>query len=230
MRAVEWAGEEWVALADRALWWPRRKTLCVADVHLGKAASFRSEGVPVPEGPTSVDLARLSSLISALGAHRLVVLGDLLHAASGMVTAMKQAVQEWRDSCRELDVLLIRGNHEGNAGDPPESWGMRVHDGPWADRGDGDVVLGHEPEAISRAQPGKRMLCGHIHPAAVLRGSLRDMKAPCFWFGKRVTVLPAFGSFTGTKVVSPAEGDRVLVVGPDDVVEVSGKRMPAKQR
>ncbi len=230
MRVVEWAGEEWVALVERGLWWPRRRTLCIADVHLGKAAAFRSEGVPVPEGSTGVDLQRLSGLVSALGAHRLVLLGDLLHAAAGRVDEVMGSVEAWRENCRELDVLLVRGNHDAKAGDPPESWGIRVQDGPWADRGDGDIVFAHEPQILEKVEPGKRMLCGHIHPAAVLRGSLRDMKAPCFWFGKRIAVLPAFGSFTGTRVVSPVEGDRVLVVGPDEVVEVSAKRMPARQR
>src|SRR5512140_483642 len=72
-------------LAQRALFWPRERALFVADVHLGKAASFRAGGVPVPRGSTASDLERLSVLVARTGAQRLAVLGDFLHAAAGRV-------------------------------------------------------------------------------------------------------------------------------------------------
>lgn len=77
------AGERVELLAERALHWPRARTLFVADVHLGKTAAFRAGGVPLPGGTTAADLARLSAVLAATCAERLVVLGDLLHAAAG---------------------------------------------------------------------------------------------------------------------------------------------------
>jgi uncharacterized protein len=47
------------------------------------------------------------------------------------------------------------------------------------------------------------------------------MRLPCFWFGKYVAVLPAFGSFTGTYTVLPKQGDRVFVVADTAVIEVT---------
>ena len=47
------AGTRWVLLAGRALLWPERRTLLVADLHLGKGAVFRARGVPVPSGSTA---------------------------------------------------------------------------------------------------------------------------------------------------------------------------------
>ncbi|MBZ0171464.1 MAG: DEAD/DEAH box helicase, partial [Phycisphaerales bacterium] len=75
--AIEFADEQLDLLPERAVWWPARRTLLVADLHLGKPASFRSAGAPVPEQVTGADLARLSSLIKTQHAQRVIVLGDL---------------------------------------------------------------------------------------------------------------------------------------------------------
>jgi metallophosphoesterase superfamily enzyme len=52
-------------LADRALYWPERRWLCVADAHFGKAAAFRALGQPVPRGTTANNLARLDAQLHA---------------------------------------------------------------------------------------------------------------------------------------------------------------------
>jgi len=54
-----------------------------ADLHLGKAATFRRAGIPVPEGTSARDLARLATLVRDTGADRLLILGDLFHARVG---------------------------------------------------------------------------------------------------------------------------------------------------
>ena len=48
------AGEKLVLLPERVAYWPAKKALFVADFHLGKAASFRSAGIPLPSGTTLV--------------------------------------------------------------------------------------------------------------------------------------------------------------------------------
>lgn len=53
------AGEPMLLLADRALYWPARQRLLIADLHLGKGTTFRSAGIAVPSGGTAHDLARL---------------------------------------------------------------------------------------------------------------------------------------------------------------------------
>ncbi|NBP80976.1 hypothetical protein EBU58_09735, partial [bacterium] len=49
-------------LPGRGAWLPTSRTLLVADLHLGKAASFRHAGLPVPEGSSGGDLQRLERL------------------------------------------------------------------------------------------------------------------------------------------------------------------------
>lgn len=220
---MRWADEDVRLLAARALWWPRRRTVCVADLHLGKAATFRSVGIPVPDTTTAHDLSRLTGLVRDLGAERLVILGDLIHAAAGRSPETLSHAARWRREHRSLDVLLIRGNHDARAGDPPADWGMRIADEPYGEAGDGRVMFAHYPEAAERAADGGAVLCGHLHPAVRLRGAVSSVRAACFWMRAGVGVLPAFGSFTGTLVVTPAAGDRVFVVCDGEIVEAGAR-------
>ena len=190
------AGEPVELHAERALFWPRGKTLFVADVHLGKSAAFRAGGVPVPRGATAADLARLARLISATGAERLTVLGDFLHAAAGRTVALDEAFLGWRAAHRALALTLVRGNHDEHAGDPPAAWGVEVvtepHDAaPFLlchqppDDGEGPDLLGYA-------------LAGHVHPGVRISGiGGQSERLPCFVLGHSRAILPAFGRFTG---------------------------------
>src|SRR5690606_28386247 len=81
MLAVEFGGQALHLLGEGAIWWAHAGALLVSDVHLGKAAAFRANGLPVPEAVTDLDLARLSRLVERTGARRLIVLGDMVHNA-----------------------------------------------------------------------------------------------------------------------------------------------------
>jgi metallophosphoesterase superfamily enzyme len=65
------------------------------------------------------------------------------------------------------------------------------------------------------------VLAGHLHPAVALGGPGRQReRLPCFLFGPRRGILPAFGSFTGAATVRPTAGERVFVVAGDEVLQV----------
>ena len=193
---ISLAGESVELLPERALWWPAAQTLFVADLHLGKAASFRALGQPVPAGTTQDNLQRLSRLIEGHGARRLVFLGDFLHAAPALRPQQIEPVQAWRDAHAGLDCVLVRGNHDRHAGDPPASLGISTVDEPWRPDG-GPLAACHHPQRL----PGLTVLAGHWHPAVSLRGPARDReRLPCFCQTEGLLVLPAFGAFTGASV------------------------------
>lgn len=204
---------------------PDQSTLLVADVHLGKAASFRRLGVPVPAGSTATTLDALGDALASLGdapVQHLVVLGDLLHAARGRSTELgvvvDQALTAWRDMCSGLRVHLVRGNHDRAAGDPPPEWGIELQTEPWRM---GPWALCHEPQPVA----GAYVLAGHWHPCIGLKGGARErLRLPCFWFGDparhAVGVLPAFGDFTGMHPIEQREGDRVWAVAGEAVREL----------
>ena len=213
---VEVAGERLVLLAERAVWWERTGTLLVADPHWGKAAAFRAAGVPVPGGTTTAGLDRLSAALDRTGAARLVILGDLFHARESRAPRTLEAVRRWRDRHSDLPIVLVRGNHDRRAGDPPGELGIDCLDPPSPEA---PFVLAHHPEPSDAGY----VLAGHLHPSVTLRGPGRQrQRLPCFHLGPRVGILPAFGDFTGTADVAVCPGDRVFVVAGDDVVEVGG--------
>jgi DNA ligase-associated metallophosphoesterase len=187
------------------------RTLLVADAHIGKALAFRRLGVPVPGGTTAAMLTRLSAALAASGARRLVFLGDLLHSARSRSPATWDAVEAWRAGHGDVDMTLVRGNHDSHAGDPPAAWRIGCCDGPL--RIDG-LALSHHPEPV----PGAYVLAGHVHPAVALQGRAgQRLRLPCFHFGPQVGVLPAFGAFTGMHVLPQRPGDRVYAIADDTV-------------
>lgn len=213
MTSVLIAGEELLLLPEKAAVWPAAATLFVADLHLGKPDTFRAAGIAVPTATAAADLFTLSTLIERHAARRLVVLGDLFHARAGRSAALFETVAAWRAGHPHLDVLVIRGNHDRHAGDPPRGWGFRVEGEPVAD---GPFALRHFPDPT----PGLYTLAGHVHPSYTLVGRGRQrLRLPCFWLGAEVGVLPAFGGFTGTATVRKAAGARVFVVADGEVIE-----------
>jgi DNA ligase-associated metallophosphoesterase len=204
--AIRIAGEPVELFAERALHWPRAQTLFVADVHLGKAAAFRAGGVPVPRGATAGDLARLASLVERTRAKRLVVLGDLLHAAAGRVAALDAAFRRWRVAHAALEVMLVRGNHDARAGDPPPAWGIAVVAEPHPLA---PFVLCHEP----RTPRTGYALCGHVHPGVLITGNAYESaRLPCFVIGQRRMLLPAFGRLTGLALVGASSPDTIIAI------------------
>ncbi len=201
--------------ADRSLHWPQAGTVFIADVHLGKAASFRRLGVPVPAGSSRETLQRLSTLVRDTAADRVVVLGDLLHARQARSAALDADWADFRSRHPGLAVVLVRGNHDRSSGDPPPAWEVEVVD---EGRRLGPLVLCHAPPAVGVSDA--HALAGHVHPGIVISGRGGDrLRLPCFHLGPQATVLPAFGSFTGLHVVQPQRGDRVVAVTPDGLLE-----------
>lgn len=203
-------------LPQRAAWWPHSETLFVADVHLGKAAAFRAAGLAVPGGTTADNLQRISALVEALGARRLVVLGDWLHARTSLTPAVLQAVAAWRTRHKALACVPVRGNHDDHAGDPPASWGFTVVPQPWPL---GPWQCCHKPpDALAGdVDAGAGLvLCGHRHPVCVVRGPGRDrLRLPCFVLDGPVLCLPVFGAWTGGHPVPATPGVQRWAIADD---------------
>lgn len=214
MTTLTVGGQALRLLPEKAVYLAEHKTLLVADVHIGKAVSFRRWGVPVPRGTTTENLQLLSALVERTAASRLIFLGDFLHSAHAHAAPILRALEQWRERHARLSLTLVRGNHDDRAGDPPAQLGFTVVDEPFTlDR----LALCHRPVV----REGSYVLAGHLHPCVKLTGRAHDsLRLPCFHFGREVGVLPAFGSFTGMHPIRRSEGDRVFAVADDHIAEI----------
>lgn len=212
---IDVAGESVTLFPDRAAFVERDRTLLVADPHFGKAATFRAAGVFVPEQTTDATLARLDTLLRETDATRLVFLGDFLHAKEGRHPRTVEALNAWRQRHAAVRMVLVRGNHDARAGDPPKELEIACVTAPMLEP---PFAYTHHPKPVARHY----VLAGHIHPGATLTGKGRQrLTLPCFWFGRDVGVLPAFGEFTGLAEISAQPGDRVFVIADGEVLPAS---------
>jgi DNA ligase-associated metallophosphoesterase len=210
-KQIDFGSEQLVLLADRAIHWPAKKTLILADVHLGKDAMFRAVGLSVPAGNSTKDLSRIENLLSLTDADRLVILGDLVHGKASHQPELAAAFSSWRAAHPKLEILLIRGNHDRRAGSPPGDWQIEQVAEPFDD---GAFMLGHEPQASE-----KPLLCGHVHPTVAVRDFDRSYASmPCFVVDPNQITLPSFGSFTGGYKMWGEPGRRIYAVAGKSVV------------
>src|SRR5690606_14539343 len=113
----------------------------------------------------------------------------------------------WRARHRKVDVVLVRGNHDSRAGDPPARCGIEVVNPGHRVAG---LRLLHEPEPeaeheaehgieaapadaptspsslasgpeLSLAPEPVFSLAGHLHPVWRLGGRADRLRLPCFW-------------------------------------------------
>lgn len=214
---IDCMGESLLLLAERAVYWPARNTLLIADWHLGKADVFGRHGIAIPDGDVAFDLSRLTAMIAEHDVQRVVVLGDLMHAPPSPADRWPLALSQWLQAHHQLQLLIVAGNHDRvQATDLPQGLGDRL---TWhaSSLDEGPFRLDHEPNDV----PGCYVLAGHIHPTYWLRAGADRLRAPAFWFRDGYAVLPAFGTFTGGYNIKPSNGERVWVTGADAVMEVT---------
>jgi DNA ligase-associated metallophosphoesterase len=210
------AGQAVHLLAGRSLFWSAEKTLFLADAHFGKAATFRRFGMAAPDD-TEADLARLDFLLKESEARRLVVLGDFFHARAGRSDSMLATMREWRIRNDALEIVVVRGNHDQSAGDPPGAWNIRSVAEGWPL---GPFICCHQPCSNKAGY----VFSGHVHPAFSLRErSGTGLRAACFVVGPTRTIFPAFGSFTGMATIKPEEGERIYAMNGETIIQVWGR-------
>lgn len=210
-----------VLLANRMAWWPDQRILFLADSHFGKAATFRKHGLPVPTGTTASMLSTITSAIESFNPSRLIVLGDLIHSSVKAETDYQDDLLSWRQAHNDLEICLVRGNHDRHNRRFIASMSLDV-----VDEGHeiGSLVLMHNSEGADLEPKDKFILSGHIHPSVRLKDrSMSGLKAACFWQKANELVFPAFGQFTGTAVVSPDREDTVYPIAGDGIFRVSGR-------
>lgn len=187
MVPFSFAGHELVALSAGALFWPARRALLVADLHLEKASWFAARsGQMLPPYDSHATLTELTQLAEASGAAELWCLGDSFHDSEGCERLPASARQLLTALTGKLRFVWITGNHDAALVD---HCGGEIRIEAEVD----GLVLRHE------AVTGERRpeLSGHFHPKLRLSHRGRNVARRCFVLTETKLILPAFGALTG---------------------------------
>ena len=143
----------------------------------------------------------------------LIFLGDFFHSRTGKTETVRGSLLQWREHFPEIEMHLIRGNHDLSAGDPWAELSIYCHPDPW-------TFLGLECRHSPVRKSSSFYLAGHVHPGFTLKGQGRSsIRAACFHLTHSMIVLPAFGSFTGLSTVKPELDDRIFMTNRKEIIE-----------
>ena len=206
MVPFSFGGQALMALPQGALFWPDRRALLVADLHLEKASWFARFGQLLPPYDSIATLADLTALVAATGACEIWCLGDSFHDSSGCERLPERAQGLLRDLTAGTRWTWITGNHDsGLAGSLTNHCGGEVVDEVVVD----GLMLRHEADPVER----RPELSGHFHPKLRLKVRGRPVARRCFVASATKLILPAFGSLTGG--LDPDHPEIVRAVGRD---------------
>lgn len=204
-------GQQLQLLPDKAIFWIEEKAILIADTHFGKINHFRKAGIPLPDGAALNNFIRFVRLIKSIQPEKVYFLGDLFHSEMNM---------EWvyfKDILKKFPHIrfhLIQGNHD-ILHNTSYTHHFELHTKGFST---GPFLLTHEPVENSN---GLYNLCGHIHPGIKLTDKGRQrLYLPCFYFGEKGGILPAFGEFTGLYMLQSKAEDQLFVISGQEVIRV----------
>jgi DNA ligase-associated metallophosphoesterase len=186
MVPFSFAGHDFFATPEGALYWPAQGALLVADLHLEKASWFARLGQMLPPYDSIATLSALKRDIGRSGATRLYCLGDSFHDRLGCDRLPSDARDLLTSLAEYLDWVWITGNHDAGFID---HCGGRIAEEVQLD----GIALRHE---AVEGDPAPEM-SGHYHPKLRLRMKGRHVSRRCFVASATKLILPAYGTLTG---------------------------------
>ena len=209
-KSIQVRRQNFILTNQRALFWKEEKALILSDLHIGKTAHFRKNGIALANQIMKNDLERLSILIEYFRPEKFIVVGDLLHAGDN------SDVDEfctWRNRYNELQFHLIEGNHDKISKKLEsklclnfKSESLEIH----------DFLLIHDFEKKQE----KFQITGHIHPGFVINSPVKKIKLPCFVVTENQILLPAFSEFTGLDTKNLPKKGRFFVFTDAEIYEI----------
>lgn len=205
-------GLKFYLLPQKALFIPSLNAIVISDVHLGKSAHFRKNGIPLTEAPQLHDLQNIQYLIDVFNPTRFLFLGDLFHST---YNDSWQLFKLLNANNPRVEFMLIKGNHDVLSDALYVESGIQVLHSLQVES---KIIFSHEPIHISDSLFN---IYGHLHPAISIAGKGKQkMVLPCFWKGKNHLVLPSFGNTTGIYKIKPKPGDQVFAITPHSVISI----------
>ncbi|WP_164465200.1 ligase-associated DNA damage response endonuclease PdeM [Chryseobacterium lactis] len=195
---------------QRALFWQKEKALILSDLHIGKTAHFRKNGIALANHIMKSDLERLSALIEYFEPEKFIVVGDLLHAGDNSDV---DEFCNWRNQYPHVQFYLIEGNHD-RISEPLEKKLCLNFKAVSLDFD--SFTLIHD---FNKKLPGFQ-ITGHIHPGIVLNSAVKSIRLPCFALTANQLLLPAFSEFTGLDTKNLPKNSTFFVFTDAEIYEI----------
>lgn len=185
-------------LIGGAIYFPDRKVLAMADLHLGYEAELRRKGVMIPANEFRMLHKRISRILSKTKPKMVVVCGDFKHSFGTITDAeWRQAVKIMELLTRDSEVILITGNHDIMLGPIARVKGFRTENS-WKEA---DILFMHGDKLpLGEEKGAKTIVIGHQHPAIGISKGARKEVVKCYlvgsWKRRKLIVLPSMFSLS----------------------------------
>ena len=201
-------------VANRTIFWEEERALILSDLHLGKSGHFRKNGIGIPQNIFKEDMQCLMAAIQLFNPTQIIIAGDLFHSHSNKE---HDFFIKWRKDIPHVKFKLVSGNHDILKRAWYAEAGIEVHENSLT------ISNFNFTHNINQCAFTDNNYCfsGHIHPGIVMKGAGRQrLQLPCFYFGKKFAVLPAFGKFTGTHPVQLQKEDAVFAIAENSIIRI----------
>jgi uncharacterized protein len=217
-------GKQFWLTTDRAVYWEEEKALIVSDLHFGKTGHFRKSGIPVPPTVYREDLQRLIAQIQYFQPAELIIVGDMFHSHANKELEL---FLKWRSDLSYINIKLIKGNHDileedwyKKAGIQISTRNLSLHQFHFV-HDISDQINRKEGYIENLSSRSSYFFSGHLHPGIRIQGSgKQSLCFPCFYFGKKYAVLPAFSRFTGVTLICPDVEEKVFAIVNQELIQL----------
>jgi DNA ligase-associated metallophosphoesterase len=209
---------------DRTMFWEEEKALIVSDLHFGKTGHFRKSGIAIPPSVYKEDLQRLVVQIQYFQPRELIIVGDMFHSHANKELEL---FLKWRSDLSGIHIRLVRGNHDILKNEWYETAGIDLSSQTLSRK---DFHFVHDiSDQLQRrngfikniSEERSYFFSGHIHPGIRLNGmGKQSLCFPCFYFGKKYAVLPAFSRFTGVAMIYPDAEEEVFAIVNQELIQL----------
>lgn len=206
----------WIS-PERSIYWEAEQALIVSDLHFGKTGHFRKSGIAVPQSVYKEDLQRLISHIRYFNAGKVIIVGDLFHSHENKELDL---FLKWRNDFGEVQLLLVKGNHDILRSSWYEKAGITVHK-PTLNIGGFCFQHDRGDCAEEDSTPSDYLFSGHIHPGVSISGmGKQTLRFPCFYFSNDYCILPAFSKFTGSVAMEKGKGEIIYAIVNNTLIRI----------
>lgn len=176
--------------------WPAlllKRTLVIADVHLGIEKDLWRQGVLV-DGVSELAVKRFEELLKITRPRKIIINGDLRHNIPLFTRKESENVKKFVEVGETFgEVVVVKGNHDGDIEkiiDNVVKGGLKIKDFY--------ITHGHKNTSHRPA------IIGHLHPAFPIDMKFKRESIKVWLISESVIVLPAFSPYiTGNDVTNP---------------------------